>query len=77
MTKGRLSVQGLHTQPASCCQVSRFAPVGAERNNGLLQTDFFRLVDLDDIAILDNDVDIPVADGLDSINDLLNRDTAP
>ena len=26
MTKGRLSVQGLHTQPASCCQVSRFAP---------------------------------------------------
>jgi hypothetical protein len=29
---------------------------------------------LDDIAILDNDVDIPVADGLDSINDLLNWD---
>ena len=70
-------MQGLHTQPASCYQVSRFAPVGAERNNGLLQTDFLRFVDLDDSAILDDDMDITVADGLDSINDLLNRDTAP
>ena len=75
MTKGRLSVQGLHTQPASCCQVSRFAPVGAERNNGLLQTDFLRFVDLDDSAILDNDMDITVADGLDCINDLLGWNT--
>jgi len=32
---------------------------------------------LDDIAILNNDMDIPVADGLDSINDLLNWDIAP
>jgi hypothetical protein len=52
-------------------------PGGAEHKYGLLQTEFFRLVDLDDIAILDNGMDIPVADGLDHIHDLLNRDTVP
>jgi len=46
------------------------------QNARLLQTDFLRFVDLDDIAILDNDMDIPVADGLDRIHDLLNRDAA-
>lgn len=70
-------MQGLHTQPASCCQVSRFAPkLEAERNcdRELSQTDFLRFVYLNDLAILNDDMDITVLHSLNSCDDLLDRD---